>query len=183
MAQIFLSVKNYGLFSRVEEFVEKSGAIKELIKQDIQKGCNTVFIINDTSFPGPLEWRSLQEKLPGLLNSDSKKTVDGEWSIPLEGGWSISVKYATGNEPDSITNIALPGPICTEMESYILFLYTKLHKNDLPTLFEKIFDKACQNFEYHGEDDQNSINIVFLRVPREIDLGSCKQASINYFKG
>ncbi len=180
---IYLSIKNYGLFERVEGFVEKSKVIKELIKQNLQKGCNTIFIINDKSFPSLLDWRSLQENLPKLLNSDSKKTVDGKWSIPLEGGWSISVKYATGNEQDSMSNIPFPGPICSEKESYILFLFTKLHQNDLTNLFEKIFDKACENFEIHGKDDPKSINIVFLRVPREIDLGSCKKASIDYFKG
>ena len=52
----------------------------------------------------------------------------------------------------------------------------------MKTLLEKIFDKACEDFENHGKDDQKSINIVFLRVPREIDLGSCKRASIDYFK-
>ncbi|MHB8118571.1 MAG: hypothetical protein ACYDHX_07600 [Methanothrix sp.] len=179
---IYISIKNYGLFGRVEGFVEKSKVIKELIKQNLQKGCNTVFIINDKSFPSLLDWRSLQENLPKLLNSDSKKTVDGDWSIPLEDGWSISVKYATGNEPDSMRNIALPGPICSDKESYILFLFTKLHQNDLTNLFEKIFDEACENFENHGKDDPKSINIVFLRVPREIDLGSCKKASIDYYK-
>ena len=179
---IYISVKNYGLFERVEEFVEKSEAIKELIKQDIQKGCNTVFIINDKSFPGPLEWLSLRENLPGLLNSDSQKSVDGEWSIPIEGGWSISVKYVTGDEPDSIRNMTIPGPMCPKTESYILFLCTELHKNDLKTLSEKIIDEACQNFEEHGMNDEKSINIVFSRVPREIDLGSCKQVIIDYFK-
>ena len=80
-------------------------------------------------------------------------------------------------------NIAIPGPICSEKESYILFLFTKLHQNDLTNLSEKIFDEACENFENHGKDDSKSINIVFLRVPREIDLRSCKKASIDYFKG
>jgi hypothetical protein len=180
---IYLSIKNYGLFRRVEEFVEKSKIIKELITQNFQKGCNTVFIINDKSFPSLLDWSSLQKDLPKVLNSDSKKTVDGEWSIPLEGGWSISVKYATRNEKDSMRNIAMPGPICSEKESYILFLFTVLHQNDLKNLFQKIFDDACENLENHGKDDPNSINIVFLRVPREIDLESCKKASIDYFKG
>ena len=171
------------LFRRVEEFVEKSKIIKELIKQYSLKGCNTVFIINDKSFPNLLDWSLLQENLLKLLNSDSKKAVDGEWLIPLEGGWSISVKYATGNEQDSMRNIALPGPICSEKKSYILFLFTKTHQNDLKNLFEKIFDEACENFENHGKDDPKLINIVFVRVPREIDLGSCKKASIDYFKG
>jgi len=152
------------------------------IKQNLQKGCNTIFIINDKSFPSLLDWRSLQENLPKLLNSDSKKTVDSEWSTPIEGGWSVSVKYTTGNEQDSMRNKAIPGPICSEKESYILFLFTKLHQNDLKTLLEKIFDKACEDFENHGKDDPKSINIVFLRVPREINLGSCKRASIDYFK-
>lgn len=178
---IYISIKNYGFIKRVEEFVEKSEEIKELIKQNIQKGCNTVFVINDKSFPDVLEWRSLRENLPQLINSDSKKTVDGEWSLPVEGGWSIFVKYATGNEQDSLRNVAIPGPICPEMASYILFLFTKLHKNDLTTLFEKILDEACQNLEDYGKIDQKSINIVFLRVPREIDLGSCKQVIIDYF--
>ncbi len=178
---IYISVKNYGLFTRAEDFIAKSKAIEELIKQNIQKGCNTVFIINDKSFPDILDWRSLQENLPGLLNSDSKKGIDGEWYIPVGDEWSIAVKYTTGNEPDSARDI-LPGPICPEMASYVLFLSTKLHKNDLQTLLEKIFDEACQNFEDHGEDDQKSINIIFLRVPREINLGSCKQGSIDYFK-
>jgi len=180
---IYVSIKNYNLFKRIEEFVEKSKLIEELIKQNLQKGCNTVFIINDKSFPSLLDWSSLRENLPKLLNLDSKKTVDDPWSIPLEGGWSISVKYATGNEPESMWNTDLPGHICAEKESYILFLFTKLHKNDLTNLFEKIFDEACENFENHGKDDPKSINIVFLRVPREIDLGSCKKASIDYFRG
>jgi len=179
---IYISIKNYGLFSRVEEFVEKSKIIKELIKQNLKNGCNTIFIINDKSFPSLLDWRSLQENLPTLLNSDSKKTVDSNWSVPLKGGWSVSVKYSTGNEQDSIRNDAIPGPMCTDKKSYILFLFTKLHQNDLKTLLEKIFDKACEDFENHGKDDPKSINIVFLRVPREIDLGSCKRASIDYFK-
>jgi hypothetical protein len=180
---IYVSIKNYNLFKRIEEFVEKSKLIEELIKQNLQKGCNTVFIINDKSFPSLLDWSSLRENLPKLLNLDSKKTVDDQWSIPLEGGWSISVKYATGNEPESMWNTDLSGHICAEKESYILFLFTKLHKNDLTNLFEKIFDEACENFENHGKDDPKSINIVFLRVPREIDLGSCKKASIDYFRG
>jgi hypothetical protein len=179
---IYISIKNYGLFSRVEEFFEKSEIIKEIIKQNIQNGCNTIFIINEKSFPSLLDWRSLQKNLPTLLNLDSKITVDDDWSKQLKGGWSVFVKYSTGNEPDSIKNDAIPGPICSDEMSYILFLFTKLHQNDLKTLLEKIFDKACEDFENHGKDDQKSINIVFLRVPREIDLGSCKRASIDYFK-
>lgn len=117
-----------------------------------------------------------------MLNSDSKKKDDGEWAIPIEGGWSISEKYASGNEEDSKRNIGIPGPICPEKASHILFLLTKLHKNDLKTLLEKILDKAFQNLEDHGQNDPKSINIVFLRVPREIDIGSCKPLIVDYFK-
>ena len=76
---IYISIKNYGLFSRVEEFFEKSEIIKEIIKQNIQNGCNTIFIINEKSFPSLLDWRSLQKNLPTLLNLDSKITVDDDW--------------------------------------------------------------------------------------------------------
>jgi hypothetical protein len=178
---IYLSVKNYGLFKRVDDFAVRSKQIKEQIKQNIKNGCNTVFIINDKSFPDVLEWRSLREILPQLINSDSKKTTDGEWLISVDGGWSAAVKYATGDEPDAMRNTSIPGPICPSKASYILSIYTKLHENDFKTLFEKVFDKACENFEKIGKNDEKSINIVFLMVPREIDLESCKQRSIDYF--
>jgi hypothetical protein len=52
----------------------------------------------------------------------------------------------------------------------------------LTTLFEKIFDKACENFEKIGKNDQKSINVVFLMVPREMGLETCKLQCIDYFK-
>jgi hypothetical protein len=119
---IYISVKNYGLFKRVEEFGEKSKQIRELIKQSIQNGCNTVFVINDKSFPDILDWRLLRENLPQLLNSDSKETVDGKWSIPVDGGWSILVKYATGKESDSMKNTSLPGPMCSA-KAFVHFIH------------------------------------------------------------
>jgi hypothetical protein len=79
-------------------------------------------------------------------------------------------------------NTSLPGSICSARASYILFINAKIHANDLTTLFGKIFDKACKNFEKNGKNDQKSINVVFLRVPREIGLESCKLRSIDYFK-
>lgn len=169
---IYISIKTHGLFQRVEDFVEKSNYIEGLIKLNINKGCNTVFIINDTSYPDLLDWNSLQERLPSFLNSDSKE---------IDGNWSIFVKYTKGDDPRSINNIVRDGPISPEMASYILFLTTKLHKNDLKNLFDKI-DEACRNFEVYGEDDSNSINIIFIRVPREIDLESCKVKIDHYFE-
>jgi len=180
---IYLSVKNYNSFdTRVKEFAEKSKQIKELIKQNIQNGCNTVYIINDKSFPDVLAWRSLRENLPHLLNMDSKKTYNDKWAISVDGGWSVFVKYATGNEPDSMKNTSLLGPLCPAKGSYIFYIFTKLHENDLNTLFEKIFDKACENFEKIGENDEESINIVFLMVPREISLETCKLRCTDYFR-
>ena len=180
---IYLSVKNYNSFdTRVEEFAEKSKQIKEKIKQNIQRGCNTVFIINDESFPDVLAWRSLRENLPDLLNSDSKKTNSDKWMIPVVGGWSVFVKYTTGNEQDSMKNTHLPGPLCLEKASYICSIFAKLHENDLKTLFGKIFEKACENFEKIGKIDEGSVNIVFLMVPREISLETCKLRCNEYFR-
>jgi len=116
------------------------------------------------------------------LNSDSKRTNCDKWAIQVRGGWSVFVKYATGNEPDSIKNIYLPGLLCPAKASYICSIYAKLHENDLETLFEKTFDKACENFEKIGKDDENSINIVFLMVPREISLETCKLRCDEYFR-
>lgn len=169
---IYVSIKTHGLFQRVEEFVEKSKEIESVVTQNINNGCNAVFIVNSISYPDLLDWSSLQEYLPKFLNSDSKM---------IDDKWSIFVKYATGNKLRSIKNIVSNGSISPEMASYILFLTTKLHKNDLRNLFDKI-DDACRNFEIYGEDDSNSINIIFIRVPREIDLESCKIMIDDYFE-
>ena len=169
---IYISIKTYGLFQRVDEFVEKSKEIEGLIKQNINNGCNSVFIIDDRSHPNLLDWNSLQEVLPKLLISNSKK---------IDDNWSIFVKYTTGNSPTIIKNIFREGSISPEMASYILFLITRLHKNDLKNLFDKI-DDACINFEDHGEDNSDAVNIIFVRVPREIDLESCKLKIDDYFE-
>jgi hypothetical protein len=183
---IYISIKNYGNFGKSEDFVNKAKEIKELVKENIHNGCNSVCVFNE-SLPDVLGWRSLRENLPGLINSDSK-TEDGRWAISLDGGWDVMVRYATRS--DLYLPRDTPGRICPVGSSYILLIQARIAENDLEvideynsgTLFGKIFDDACYNLEVHGNNDPKSINIIFLKVPREINLESIKQRCISYFK-
>ncbi|MFA7356945.1 MAG: hypothetical protein WCY97_07675 [Methanothrix sp.] len=167
---ILISIKTHGLFQRTEDFAEKSKEVRSIIKHNIIDGCNSVFIVNDKSYPGILDWYCLQENLPSLLNSRAKKIING---------WSIYVNYSPPMSQLQHEYLGIEGHISTKKPSYMLYLNTKIHQNDLETLVQKI-DGACENLQKHTKNSK-SINIVLVRVPREIDLKSCKLRINDYF--
>lgn len=161
-----MSVKNFGAFQRVDEVNEKAKEIEDIIKCNIHPGFYNIIIYFST-FPDIVDWGILKEKLPSILDSKAQKT-----SI-LNGGCNIYKIFKDRNEVNSIDLPGIDGLLSPEATSYIFELDTKLFEYDEQNLREKL-DDACVNLAKHRKSkSENSLNIVFLRIPKEIPIETC----------
>ncbi|MBF0181915.1 MAG: hypothetical protein HQM03_18005 [Magnetococcales bacterium] len=164
-----LSIKNHGYSYHHEEFRRRSRTFEIKLREGMKPRkfyWLQVFIEFNNGYPNPGDWANLERYFPSFLDEykgDVAHSRCGEWSISLSDRKS-------------------PGDLFhTRYNSYTFVVTSSFHKNENQNLISKL-DQASNNLEKHGpHETQDSINMVYFRVPQDVSLENCISWGKQYF--
>jgi hypothetical protein len=120
-------------------------------------------------FPEIPDWGDLGTELPHVLELDSTETKKNGWTI---------LKSETGQTVEPFSKFGITGQLHTLKASYSFLLFAPLHRNDPQNFIDKL---KISKFEAFPESDM-SLNAIFVHVPLEINLNTCKNKIKEYME-
>ncbi|HPS29730.1 MAG TPA: hypothetical protein PLZ43_05715 [bacterium] len=170
-AKIYLSLKNFGISAKHQEFLSEAKSFEHMLVEIIKKRGiikSNFFAEFSSRYPSKDDWEFLKKDLHRIIKNfrseESVFTKNGKWHVNIddriESGEELHEKY----------------------NSYIAKISAPFHKNEELNLYRKIED-ACDNLsKFFYTEDKNSTSMVFIHLPFSALLNSCVAEAQNYFK-
>lgn len=170
--KINISIKNYNISIHYRDFLNRSAEIeKEFVRLLKKENVYNAQMVIDAHihYPSAEAWNKLKKDIPVVLQAYKKDSKAMFGILPdLWAGLIVGL-----HETPEV-------PLHTNYQSYTFIASSVFHKNEENNLFAKL-DEACYNLVKHCREDDEQINVAFIRIPENISIAACESFVLNYF--